>query len=347
MQAEPTENPPRRHLGDIEAELRAALERMGLLRSGETAHAAAMTGGVSSDIWRIETPRGAFCVKRALPRLKVRDDWQAPVERNAYEVAWMVEAAAIVSGAAPQVFGHDPEAGLFAMKFLDPANHRLWKNELRDGNADIGVAEEIGTRLARIHAGTAGRDDIARRFATDRIFHAIRLEPYLEATARRHPDRAEALADLVAVTAKTRRALVHGDVSPKNIMLGPRGPVFLDAECAWYGDPAFDIAFCLNHLLLKCLWTKHAASGFLACFVALAEAYLSQVAWEPPAELERRAARLLPGLFLGRIDGKSPVEYLTEDNDKNHVRQVARALLAAPVSRLAAVRDAWAAEIGR
>lgn len=347
MQAGSTEVPSRRHLGDIEAELRAALERMGLLRTGDTVHAAAMSGGVSSDIWRIETPRGAFCVKRALSRLKVRDDWRAPVERNAYEVAWMVEAAAIVPGAAPPVLGHDPEAGLFAMEFLDPARHRLWKNELRAGHAESGVAEEIGTRLAGIHAGTAGRDDIAKRFATDRIFHAIRLEPYLEATARRHPDRAEALADLIAETARTRLALVHGDVSPKNIMLGPRGPVFLDAECAWYGDPAFDLAFCLNHLLLKCLWTKHAAPGFLTCFVALAEAYLSGVTFEPRTALERRAARLLPGLFLGRVDGKSPVEYLTEESDKDRVRRVARALLARPVSRLVAVRDAWAAEIGR
>ena len=93
-----------------------------------------------------------------------------------------------------------------------------------------------------------------------------------------------------------RLALVHGDVSPKNILCGPRGPVLLDAECAWYGDPAFDPAFCLNHLLLKCLWTPRATAGFLACFDALAAAYLEGVAWEAPAAIEARAARLLPGL---------------------------------------------------
>ena len=165
------------------------------------------------------------------------------------------------------------------------------------------------------------------------------------ATADKHPDRAAALRALVETTAATRRCLVHGDVSPKNILVGPEGPVFLDAECAWYGDPAFDLAFCLNHLLLKCLWTPRAAAGFLACFDVLAASYLAGVAWERPAALERRTARLLPGLFLGRVDGKSPVEYLTEERDKDRVRRVARALLAEPVDRLGDVRAAWAAEL--
>ena len=172
-------------------------------------------------------------------------------------------------------------------------------------------AADVARRLARIHAATAADPAVAGEFPTDAIFHAIRLEPYLLATARAHPDLAAPLERLAAVTAATKRALVHGDVSPKNILVGPRGPVFLDAECAWWGDPAFDLAFCLNHLLLKCLWTPPARAGFLACFDALAAAYLAGVDWEPPAALEARAARLLPGLFLARVDGKSPVEYLT------------------------------------
>ena len=138
---------------------------------------------------------------------------------------------------------------------------------------------------------------------------------------------------------------MHGDVSPKNILIGPEGPVFLDAECAWYGDPAFDLAFCLNHLLLKCLWTPRARSGFLACFEALAGSYLGGVAWEAPAALEGRVARLLPGLLLARVDGKSPVEYLTTEEERAPVREVARALLLRPAERLVEVRAAWAARL--
>ena len=141
------------------------------------------------------------------------------------------------------------------------------------------------------------------------------------------------------------QALVHGDVSPKNILIGPQGPVFLDAECAWYGDPAFDLAFCLNHLLLKCLWTPSAADGFLACFKALATSYLAGVDWEGAAEIEARTAHLLPGLFLARVDGKSPVEYITGETDKERVRRVGRELLITPVDRLEQIARRWAEEV--
>ena len=143
------------------------------------------------------------------------------------------------------------------------------------------------------------------------------------------------------MTANTKLALVHGDVSPKNILIGPQGPVFLDAECAWYGDPAFDLAFCLNHLLLKGLWVPVRRKAFLKCFDALSAAYLEGVAWESAAAIESRAASLLPGLLLARVDGKSPVEYLTADSDKDFVREVAGRLLQSPPATLAAIRDAW------
>ena len=190
------------------------------------------------------------------------------------------------------------------------------------------------------------RPELASDFPTDSLFHAIRLEPYLLATAHKHPDLASVLADLAERTAATKLTLVHGDVSPKNILVGPDGPIFIDAECAWWGDPAFDLAFCLNHLLLKCLWAPAAAPDFLHSFEVLATAYLAGVAWEAPAALEARAASLLPGLFLARVDGKSPVEYLTREEDKDRVRRVARALLASPPDRLRTVRTAWGEEIG-
>jgi aminoglycoside phosphotransferase (APT) family kinase protein len=323
------------------------LRRLGLVGAGEESRVTPLTGGVSSDILKVVTPQRVFAVKRALPKLKVAADWRAPIERNAYEVAWMETAGRIVPAAVPRILGHAPESGLFAMSYLDPASHPVWKAQLRDGHVDVDFAAEVGQRMAAIHAATAGDAAVAERFATDHIFHSIRLEPYLEATAARHPAIADRLMALSRETLATKKALVHGDVSPKNILAGPKGPVFLDAECAWYGDPAFDLAFCLNHLLLKCLWTPRARGGFLSCFDALAAAYLAGVDWEPPAELEGRAARLLPGLFLARVDGKSPVEYLAEEADKDRVRRTARALLVEPVERLGAVRDAWREELER
>ena len=325
----------------------AGLVAMGLLSPAQHAQGEALAGGVSSDIWHLTLPDGQeICVKRALPKLKVAADWRAPVVRNIYEARWLSEADRALPGAVPKLLGQDEATGALAMAFLPPADHPVWKARLRDGHADAGFAAEVGRRIAAIHAHAAAQPDLAADFQTDEIFHAIRLEPYLLATARAHPDLAAVLEDIAAVTARSKRTLVHGDVSPKNILCGPAGPVFLDAECAWWGDPAFDLAFCLNHLLLKCLWTPSASASFMACFEALAARYLAGITWEAADALEARAARLLPGLFLARVDGKSPVEYLTDEHDKNRVRRVARALLTRPEDRLLAVRAAWGEEIG-
>jgi aminoglycoside phosphotransferase (APT) family kinase protein len=329
----------------IPPEILAALHRMGLVAAGAVPAGERLTGGVSSDIWHIDLASGPVCVKRALAKLRVAADWQAPVERNRYEARWMQRANAAAPGSAPLLLGLDEASGALAMQFLPPDSHQLWKTQLRDGDADPAFAALVADALVRIHAATATDAAIAADFPTDRIFYDIRLEPYLVATARVHPDLAQPLHDLVAATQANRRALVHGDVSPKNILRGPSGPVFLDAECAWWGDPAFDLAFCLNHLLLKCLWTPSAAAGFLACFDALATAYIARIGWEAPVALEARAARLLPGLFLARVDGKSPVEYITAEHDRNRVRRTARALLAHPVEELDEVRQAWTKEL--
>jgi len=317
----------------------AFLRRSGLAAQGEAPEAQPLAGGVSSDIWRVALARGTVCVKRALPRLRVAQRWEAPIGRNRYERRWIETANRIVPGVAPRVLASDDAAGCFAMEDLGALP--LWKAELAAGRADAGFARAVGERLARIHAATAGDANIAAEFATDASFHAIRLEPYLLATARAHPALAARLEALAARTAGTRAALVHGDVSPKNILVGPAGPVLLDAECAWYGDPAFDLAFCLNHMLLKCLWVPAASDAFLDCFDSLSREYLVNCSWEEPSSLEARAASLLPGLLLARVDGKSPVEYVTETSQKERVRRVAGALIEAPPARLAQVRDAW------
>lgn len=324
-------------------ELLEALGRMGL--PGATT-GSRLTGGVSSDIWRVELPGGPICVKRALKQLRVAAIWQAPVVRNRYEARWMRRAAAAVPGAVPALLGQDEASGALAMSFMPPERYRLWKAELHAGNARPEFARRVGATLARIHAVTAADPGCAADFPTDDIFHDIRLEPYLVATAARHPDLARTILDLVETTRTTKHALVHGDVSPKNILIGPEGPVFLDAECAWWGDPAFDLAFCLNHLLLKCLWTPSAQTGFLDCLDAFAAGYRDGVTWEPPAAVESRAARLLPALFLARVDGKSPVEYLTSA-DAACVRGAARAWLAHPTDQLADIANAWRKELSR
>lgn len=321
-----------------DAELEAFARESGLIRPEDTPRWTPLTGGVSSDIWLLDVDGRSVCVKRALPKLRVAADWTVPTERNLYEWRWIETVSGIDPHLTPRPLATDEARGAFAMEYLLAESNPLWKRQLLDGEVRVGFAGAVGVALVRIHAATASSDDMAVRFPTDDLFFALRLEPYLLATAEARTEVGAELRALVERTATTHLALVHGDVSPKNILVGPNGPVFLDAECAWYGDPAFDVAFCLNHLLLKMLPRPADTDALAASFDALASNYLADVTWEARAEIEARTATLLPGLLLARIDGKSPVEYITDAADKERVRRIAIALLKSPPRDLMDVR---------
>jgi aminoglycoside phosphotransferase (APT) family kinase protein len=317
------------------------LNRSGLLVPGQTAQFESLAGGVSSDIWIVHSGDVSFCLKRALPRLRVAAEWLAPITRNANEVSWLNAVAGFIPGVAPRVLAQDAALGVFAMEYLPPTSYEPWKARLSRGVVDPAIGSLVGQRLASVHRAFAHSNTAAQEFANDETFYALRLEPYLVATARAHPELAAALEKILNVTARTKLSVVHGDVSPKNILVGSTGPVFIDAECAWFGDPAFDLAFCLNHLLLKTILVPPAEADLLRTFEALQLAYFDGVDWERPQSLEGRAAHLLPALLLARIDGKSPVEYLNDDTSKETVRRVARRLLLNPPDRLESVADAF------
>ncbi|MDZ4375821.1 MAG: aminoglycoside phosphotransferase family protein [Phenylobacterium sp.] len=316
------------------------LREAGLAGGQETPAITSLSGGVSSDVFRVDLASGPVCVKRALSQLKVAADWRAPVERSAYEAAYLRTAADLGGPIMPRILAEDTNRHLFAMTWFDPADHPVWKAELAEGRVNAAFARTLGAGIARVHARTAGDPEIAGRFDTTPLFEDLRLDPYLNHTARAYPDLTGHILGLAEATRTHRLALVHGDVSPKNILVGPRGPVLLDAECAWYGDPAFDIAFCANHLLLKAVWKPRYADAYAAAYDALLEGYLAGIDWEPRASLEARAAPLLASLLLARVDGKSPVEYLTDSQDKEVVRTAAVSMLKQDAPRFADIRHA-------
>jgi aminoglycoside phosphotransferase (APT) family kinase protein len=322
--------------------LAEALRACGLLGPGEGARLAPLTGGVSSDVFRVDTEDGrTLVVKRSIPQLRVKEEWLAPVERMASEVRWLRLARSIDPRLAPEVLAVLPEAHVFVMAFLDPARHPVWKDEMAAGRVDPAFGARVGEDLARIHARTAGRAEIAADFDTYDFFFALRVSPFLLFTAQRHPDAAPRLRALADDLGRRRIALMHGDISPKNILTGPEGPVFLDAETTAYGDPAFDLAFCLTHLLLKTVWLRPHREAVMASFEALRGAYTAGLSWEAPGDLSARTAALVSALLLARIDGKSPAPYLTDDADKDFIRRSAKALLAAPDLDLDSLASRW------
>jgi 5-methylthioribose kinase len=327
---------------EFAAKLRRFLVAHSLFHSDDSLSCTPLLGGVSSDIWRVESSNRVLCVKRALPVLKVAAHWRAPVGRNAKEWAWLCFAFAHEPHAVPKPLAHDSEAGLFAMSYFPPSEYPVWKQLLIDGKTAGSTAADVGSVIAALHNASANDPDLAIEFDTLDSFTALRLDPYLVATSERHPTLASRLLHLADRTGRIRTALVHGDVSPKNILVGPRGPVILDAECAWYGDPAFDLAFCLTHLLLKSVLYPHRTEAYLGNFEAFSTRYLRRINFEPSAALDSRAATLLPALLLARIDGKSPVEYLLDKAESRQwVRDFASPLIAAGPDSVSEVADQW------
>jgi Ser/Thr protein kinase RdoA (MazF antagonist) len=273
-----------------------------------------LSGGVSSDLHAvIPAAGGGVVVKRALDKLLVQDDWRADTSRNRYEVAWFRRAAAIpgLDGHLPRILHDDAERGLFVMEFLAGA-WSTWKARLLDGHLDVESATLAGAVLGGIHAATFRQPDIATSFATAPLFEELRLAPYLRTTAARVPAVGEPILAEVRRLEDCRLALVHGDFSPKNLLVRPGRLVVLDAEVATCSDPAFDLAFLLNHLLLKAVRTG-AWEGHAALVEAVLAAYRAAFPGQP-ADLEASAVRLQAMLMLARLWGKSPVEYLRRDD---------------------------------
>jgi len=323
--------------------MRRIFVSLGLAQEDEDVRAVPLAGGVSSGIYRVDLRSGSYCVKQALPRLKVAKDWRVPVDRVFAEIDYLRTVSAIAPGRVPRVIGQDDATKSFVMEFFGP-EFRNWKAQLLAGAIDAQIATQVGDVLGRIHSATADRTDIARRFATGDNFYALRLEPYLVENSRVHHELADMLLRLVTRTAETRRVLVHGDVSPKNILIGREGPVLIDAECAWFGDPAFDVAFCLNHFFLKAAHMPQHAEALMRCVSMMTRAYHEHVNWEPNSQFETRVASLLPGLTLARIDGKSPVEYL-DGPARDAVRALAIALLHQQPRTVEQITDAWGQEL--
>lgn len=314
------------------------LHELELAHRDDVIHVEPLTGGVASDIARVDVQGNSYVVKFALPKLKVAADWHAPVHRNAAEYAWLNVAATVSPGASVQLYGRSEAAHGFAMEFLTGADVYLWKDALLAQTPPRQETSQVGDLLGRIHATSAQSGFDATAFQNRDDFRALRIEPYLTYAAQQHPDLSTALTGLADQLYDSQQVLVHGDVSPKNTLFRAAGPVLLDAECATMGDASFDPSFCLNHLLLKAIHLPASRARYLSEVGSFWTAYAPHITWEPAATLEARVCQLLPALMLARVDGKSPVEYLSP-SEQGVVRHVAIELITQPTATLAAFTD--------
>jgi len=286
-------------------------------------------GGVSNTVLLAETARGRLVLKQALERLNVAAPWHSDPARSLREAAALQDTAQFLpSGAVPAVCFVDEENFIYAMEAA-VAGATDWKTLLLAGEIEPSIGAAVGVLLAtQVLATREGH--WRERYGDQRVFDELRLDPYYRYTAAQHPDLAIHFDRSIERCRLNAVSLVHGDWSPKNILVAGGKPMVIDYEVVHFGDPAFDAAFLLNHLLLKSLrrpvWRRR--------YWEVAEAFWGTAHRVVDADGVKTH---LGCLLLARVDGKSPAEYLNSET-KPIARALARDMLENPPAE---ILDVW------
>ncbi|RIQ18982.1 phosphotransferase [Jiangella rhizosphaerae] len=293
-----------------------------------------LSGGVSCVVLRVDAGERSVVVKQALPRLRVQAEWSATRRRTLSEAAALTVYHDITPDRVPGVVDVDETSMALVMEAA-PLGVANWKSMLMSGpDAAAGdVPELLGRTLGRWHRHTRGDLQLLSRFQDDEAFEQLRVAPFHREVRRLHPSVADALDACVDDLTTARECLVHGDFSPKNVLVGAGLCWVVDAEVAKAGAPVFDVAFMVAHLMLK-----YVRAGRAAVFRTAAgrfDAAYREAAGvaEPPPRLGWHVAALL----LARIDGMSPVDYL----NPAQAGQVRRAALRVLDGSDVTVADVW------
>jgi 5-methylthioribose kinase len=319
------------------------LRENGRLEPSEVPVFTVLKGGVSNRTVLVERSNGqAWVIKQALHKLRVEQDWFSDpgrAHREALGLIWLRRLAPF--GSIPDFLFEDPRHHLLAMDAVAKP-HENWKARLLLGKLERDHVAQFGQLLGTIHyRAQKRRAELASIFADRTFFQTLRLEPYYRASASRNPGAAEFLSELIEQTLATRVTLVHGDYSPKNILVHRSRLVLLDHEVVHFGDPAFDLGFALTHLLSKAHHLPPHRAAFLEAAHWFWECYEQAAGeWASQPDLEARIVRHTLACLLARVDGRSPLEYLTTP-ERDRQREIVLSLMRDPAASLAALFEAF------
>jgi len=279
-------------------------------------------GGVSNAVLRVETSDRLLVLKQSRPQLRTRDAWFSDLERVYREQEVMqVLAPLLPPQTVPEVLFTDRANYVFAMSHA-PREAKVWKQQLLAGEIDLALGESVGRVLGRIHEATARDPGLVQRFDDRTVFVQLRVDPFYRRIQERRHEVAAAVEPLIERLMSSRDALCHGDYSPKNILTHAKGFTLVDYETAHLGDPTMDLGFCLSHLLLKAVKRSQDRQRHFELTRRFWQGYQTETHFLPHTELQRRGIEHCGVCLLARIDGTSPVEYLTEENKRTAVRRL-------------------------
>jgi 5-methylthioribose kinase len=306
------------------------LRQAGRVDRDEPVEVRELAGGVSNVVLLVRLParEESFVVKQARGQLRVKEQWLCPVERIWREVEVLLTCNSLIPqwdgekirASVPKFLWQDRENYCYAMTAA-AAGHGTWKELLLAGHLDERIANACGRLLGDLHAGSWKNANIAEQLDDRTYFDQLRLDPYYRHVARHNPSLAPAIQNVINSVWQNRCCLVHGDFSPKNLLVWPGHLMLIDFEVGHYGDPAFDLGFFLTHLVLKSIWAGERRIKYLELASAFWQTYqqrtLAVITHDELQSLERRMLHNLAGCMLARVDGKSPVDYLTSQQQED------------------------------
>jgi len=323
---------PKTDIGPATLEdLRGCLLQSG--RIGPTATLTALAGGVSSLVAVVDDRDEQWVVKSPLNRLAVDQEWTVDRARGANEAAALANLQGHLGPAdTPRLRFFDAEQTIIGLEYI-AGPPPTYKEELLEGRADPDTIESLGSATAYLHrhtfppslAGVGPRS----------LFDDLRLDPYYRFAARQRPELGPALTALIDETLSTPdQGPVHGDLTPKNVLVRAGRPVIVDWEVAHVGDMAFDLATMTAHLFAKALRTAPVGGAE----PLLDSVRLFSAAYDGPVD-RARTLRHTGAVLVARLYGKSPVDYLDDPAARWRAHRVGVAALLGTVTDLDSLLD--------
>ena len=300
---------------DRKEEVKAYLIQEGIINREDEALVEHLSGGVSCRVWKISVNNNRWVIKQALEKLDVKADWFSDVERIHREHEVMKQLELIIPGCnVPRILHVDYVNHIYLMTCAEEGV-QTWKDLLMQGIFNADTARSAAGILSQIHSQSYKIDDkIKAGFYDQKYFIQLRIDPFHRFLIQKYPELSAEINGLIEELTEQKTCLVHGDFSPKNMLVEKNGSIVLiDYEVAHWGNPVFDLAYCLGHLMLKAWHLKKPDE-----ILELISVFL--------ANYKGRVDNLLPHLglmLLARMDGKSPVNYIQDENLKQIIRDTA------------------------
>lgn len=289
-----------------------------------------LDGGVSSDVYKVKTKSKYFCIKRSLPKLKVEKEWFADTKRLKYEYLWLKYCKKIIPNSIPKIYEFNEKKDYLILEYLDDNKYVNLKSILLKKNININIINKISKNLFKIHDKSSNRYIKKIFTGNNKNFYDLRLDAYFNEVARVHPILKKVIKNIIQSYKKNSSTLVHGDFSPKNMLIYNKTIKYIDAETCNFGDPAFDVVYFANHLMIKSIHMPARKNIFLKYYKIFFTTYLNNLKNSERDFFYDRCIKMIPIMLLARIDGKSPVEYIIKKSIKNKIRKISFRLIKHP-----------------